>query len=628
MQRVISVEKLAESYISELEWLVRENANVPKTISGLINYVLGNLLVEEARRVLPREAIELHEAGWIHIYKLRDGSLLKPYCGGIDARLVIEKGLRTPTIVSKPPRHLDSAVDQLMNAAYIFSQERTGAIGLYGVDLVIAPYIYREKLTYREVKQNIQRFIFNLNYPLKAGQSPFTNVVLAVSNRQYHNMPDPSEKVFGSGMRLSVSRLGDYIDEAKLVIRAMMEVFAEGDAAGQPFTFPIPTTIVNDVFEKLLREDPELWSAYWGAIARSGQMYFLNGFRHQAEDIFSFCCRLLSDMARVREILHRAKGMWDMPPSVGSVNVVVINCPRLAMIARSSDEAKAFDELDRLLEVARRTLMWFRRRYERLFKAGMYPMSREYIDPENPFKYYYNTVGVIGLAEYAAIMEGDPLLWFRIEPSDLPRIEKLYRDLLNHIQERLREFEDEDGVLYNLEEVPGESLSVRLAWSDWEFARELSTSEDLRIYIPVREEGGRKVPFYTNQLTPPYTTLHLRHQLELEAACQKLFTGGVIKHVFIDRELEPEVIAKFVLGTLKSMDVVYMSVTPTIAVCPACGYRAVGRFDKCPRCGTPMDIWSRVVGYYRPVRSWNEGRRAEFSVRRDLSRDILDIVGH
>ena len=626
-RRAISVEKLVESYISELEWLVRENANVPKTVSGLVSYILGNLLVSEAERLLPRKAVVLHKEGWIHIYKLRDGSILKPYCGGIDSRLVIQKGLRTPTITSRPPKHLDSAVDQLMNAAYIFSQERTGAIGLYGVDLVLAPFIYREQLSYREVKQNVQRFIFNLNYPLKAGQSPFTNVVFAISNRYYLEMPDPSA---GTGFRLGkVAKLGDYVEEAKEVIKAVMEVFAEGDASGQPFTFPIPTTIMNQSFEKMLSEDPELWRVYWSAVAKVGQMYFLNGYRHSAEDIFSFCCRLLSDMGRVREILHKAKGLWDMPPSVGSVNVVVINCPRLAMLARVSGEEKyAWDKLDELLEVARETLMWFRARYLKLFKAGMYPMTREYIDPENPFRYYYNTVGVIGLAEYAAIMLGKPRLWIDEPDENLGYVAKLYRDLLNYIQSRLREFEDADGVLYNVEEVPGESLSVRLAWLDWEWVENTSFSgEDLRIYIPVGDVGGRKQPYYTNQLTPPYTTLHLRKQLWLEGECQKLFTGGVIKHVFIDRELPPEAIAKFVTTTLRTTDVVYMSVTPTIAVCPTCGYRAVGRFSKCPKCGNPMDLWSRVVGYYRPIRSWNEGRVAEFYARRDLSQDILDIVG-
>ncbi len=617
---VISIEIAVQNYIGENVWLVRENANVPKSISGFFSYIMGELLSAEAEKLLPKKAIELHKDGWIHIYKLRDGAIVKPYCGGIDSRLIVEKGLRTPTIISRPPKHLDSAVDQLMNAAYIFSQERTGAIGLYGVDLVIAPYIRRDVCSYRLVKQNIQRFVYNLNYPLKSGQSPFTNIVFAISNKFYRKVSVPH------------ARLGDvyenYLDEAKSIIKAFAEVFLEGDALKQPFTFPIPTVIYNDVFTKILGEDPELYTAFWSMVSSSGQCYFLNGMKHRAEDIFSFCCRLLSDMSRVREILHQAKGVWDMPPSVGSVNVVVINCPRLAMYARiKGDEKYMWDKLDELLEIARETLMWFRKRYIELFKAGLYPMTREYIDKENPFKFYYNTVGLIGLAEYASIMIGNPFYWQYADPSSLPQVVKIYRDLLEHIHSRLKEFEDLDNVLYNVEEVPGESLSTRLAMLDWEYASKHRDGEDLRAYIPVAPLGPSKQMFYTNQLTPPYTTLHLKHQLWVESECQKLFTGGVIKHVFVDQELEPEIVAKFIDYVMRQTDVVYISITPTISVCPSCGTRFIGRKDTCPRCGSKTDIWSRIVGYYRPIKAWNVGKKAEFYTRRDLGKDVRDIVG-
>lgn len=614
-----------EEYLQGAEWAVKDNANIPHTISGLLSHVQGATLYLEAQRILPEVSLRLHNEGWIYIYKLKDGSIVRPYCGGIDSRLIVEKGLRTPTIVSRPPKHLDSAVDQLVNAIYIFSQERTGAVGLYGVDLVLAPFIRKDGLEYRAIKQNIQRFIYNLNYPLKSGQSPFTNVVFALSNRFYRSQP----AVVGEGVsrfRLVLETYDSFIEEACNVVKAFAEVLESGDALHQPFTFPIPTTIINGDFEKSVNNDPELWETYWRMVTRVGQMYFLNGYRHRAEDIFSFCCRLLSDMKRVREVLHQARGVWDMPPSVGSINVVVLNLPRLAMIARVSDEERARDQLDKLLEVSRAILMWFRARYLKLFKQGLYPMTREYIDPDDPFKFYYNTIGLVGLAEYAAIMLGDPFLWFTAQPSDLVKIEKLYRDVLNHIHSRLQEFEEEDGVLYNVEEVPGETLGVKLAYADLEFAKSLSTSEDLTAYIPVGEVEGRKVPFYTNQLTPPYTTLHLKDQLELEASCQKLFTGGVIKHVFVDRELDHNVVARFVLQTMRDKDIVYLSITPTVAVCPVCGHRSVGRWSKCPGCGAPMNLWSRVVGYYRPVTSWNSGRVAEFTTRRDLSRDLEELA--
>jgi len=616
------VGKVVEEYMSGIEWAVRDNANVPWSLPGLLSHVLGEALKEYALEALPRRSVELHEEGWIYIYKLRDGSAVKPYCGGLDSKRVIESGLRTVSVVSKPPKHLDSAVDQLVNAVYMFSQERTGAVGLYGVDMVLAPYVARDRLSYRDVKQNVQRFVYNLNYPLKAGQSPFTNVVFAFSNKFYRAQSSP-----GIGFRLD-EPLESFVDEAVQVVKAFVEVFREGDAVGQPFTFPIPTSIVNSDFVKMLSRDLEVWEAYWSMVSEVGQMYFLNGFRTMAEDLFSFCCRLLSDMSRVREILHQAKGVWDMPPSVGSVNVVVVNAPRLAVLARVRDDKAMFEKLDELLEVSREALNWFRSAYTKLFRAGLYPMTREYIDRVDPFKFYYNTVGVIGLAEYASIMLGEPRLWLESSPSMLPEIEKLYRALLEHINSRLKEFEEADGVLYNVEEVPGETLGIKLAWKDWDYLGEFSKrfSDDLRAYIPVGEVDGRKTPFYTNQLTPPYTSLHLRYQLDLEASCQKLFTGGVIKHVFVDGRLEPETVSKFVLRTLESKDVVYLSITPTIAVCPNCGRRWIGRRDKCPSCGSQPDLWSRIVGYYRPVKSWNDGRRAEFALRRDMSREVEELA--
>ncbi|MEM1873031.1 MAG: anaerobic ribonucleoside-triphosphate reductase [Acidilobaceae archaeon] len=605
-----------ESYVERAEWLTRDNANIPESIGGLLNAMLGEALYQLALRIVPRRALELHEEGWVYVYKLRDGSAVKPYCGGIDARLLVEKGLKTPTVVSSPPRHLDSAVDQMVNAMYSFSFERTGAIGLYGVDLNLAPFVEKDGLSYAGVKQNIQRLVYNLNYPLKTGQSPFTNVILAFSNRMYRAQPLP-------GLRLG-ELYESYVGRALEVVKALAEVFSEGDSLRQPFTFPITTSLVNRDFEKLLESDGPLWEKYWGMVSEVGQMYFLNGFNHRAEDLFSFCCRLISDMDRVREHLRIAKGVWDMPPSVGSVNVVVVNAPRLAFTALASDESRAFEKLDELLEAAREALNALRAQYLRLHRLGFYPMTAEYIDRENPFKYYYNTIGVIGMAEYAAIMSGDPGFW--TDGGRLSEALSSYEKLLNYIHERLAELEEEDGVLYNVEEVPGETLGVKLAEKDlrWLKAR---GRQDLALFIPVGELPEGKKPFYTNQLTPPYSTAHLRDQLWLESRAQPMFTGGVMKHVFVDRRLPPDVVARFVLRVMRETSVVYMSITPTIAVCPRCRLRQVGRMERCPRCGEPLDVWSRIVGYYRPIRMWNSGRRAEFAIRRDYSEEVLEIAG-
>ncbi|MEM4667388.1 MAG: anaerobic ribonucleoside-triphosphate reductase, partial [Thermofilum sp.] len=503
-------------YIERSEWLARDNANVPEGVGGLKYALLGEALHQIAQKVVPPEALRLHDEGWIYIYKLRDGSVIKPYCGGIDSRRVVERGLRTPTISSRPPKHMDSAADQLVNAVFAFSVERTGAIGLYAIDLNLAPFVKRDDLDYARVKQNVQRFIYNLNYPLKTGQSPFTNTVLAFSNRPYRSQPL-------WGPRLG-ERYEDHLDGAVMVVRALSEVLAEGDALGQPFTFPIATSLVNSDFEKILGSDGDLWLSFWTMVSEVGQMYFLNGFNHRAEDLFSFCCRLLSDMNKVMEHLKIARGVWDMPPSVGSINVIVINAPRLAMLASVTDESKAFERLDELLEVARKTLKAFREQYLKLHRLGFYPMTAEYIDKENPFRYYYSTVGLIGLAEYAAIMSGDPAFWF--EGARLSEALTYYRHLLDHIRSRLSEFEKEDGDLYNVEEVPGETLGIKLAEKDITWLKTTGKPSLLQ-FIPVGETPQGKRPFYTNQLTPPYSTVHLKDQLWLESEAQPMFTGGV-----------------------------------------------------------------------------------------------------
>lgn len=603
------------SYIDRAEFYVKDNANVPESIGGLQYALLGEAFYSLASKILPSDVVRLHEEGWIYVYKLRDGSILKPYCGGIDSRPVIERGLQTQTITSSPPKHLDSAVDQLVNALFSFSIERTGAVGIYGLDLNLAPFISRDRLGYREVKQNIQRFVFNLNYPLKTGQSPFTNTIFAFSNRSYRRLPIPNSRF---------DLYDTVVEESLIVVKAFSEVFSEGDAIGQPFTFPIPTSVVNSEFEKVLSEREDVWDAFWRMVSSTGQMYFLNGFNHNAENLFSFCCRLISDMSRVNGV-KMAKGLWDMPPGVGSVNVITINIVRLAFMSLKTDESRAVDKLDELLEVARKALMVFRRQYERLHRLGMYPMSARYIDGENPFKYYYNTIGLIGLAEYASVMSGEPGYWF--DGVRVGEVVGLYERLLKHIHMRISEFESEDGVLYNVEEVPGETIGTKLAAKDFTWLRSNGMA-GYSVFIPVGEVPGEgKKPFYTNQLTPPYSPIELEKQIEIESSVQPLFTGGVMKHVFVDKPLPPEAISKFVTSVFKTKRIVYMSVTPTISVCTNCGYRSVSRADKCPRCGQTTDLWSRVVGYYRPVRMWNNGRRAEFAVRRDYSEEILKIVG-
>jgi len=619
MSDVGIISRLEDEYIGNLSWLVRENANTNESAISLFWYIAKKTICSEGVLKIINGYVpgagKLHNDGWIHIHKIFDGGWWLPYCGGINTGIVLQKGLKTPSIISKPPKHLDSAVDQLANFIMMMAQERTGAVGLDAIDLYLAPYVRHDKLEYKQVKQCIQRLIYNLNYTIRVGyQSPFSNITIGLGVKPYYEAP-----AYVGGK--VVGKLGDFIDEAKLILKAMCEVFLEGDAYGRPFTFPIPTIIVTKEFLKILEEDAELWELFWRTVAERGTFYFLNSLHTDRTGIFSFCCRLTIDRVKVNEYLHMTKGTWVQIPGTGSIGYVSINLPRTAIIASKIGDAEnhIFDVLIDLIEVARKILNLLRQRYIKLHKHGLYPLTREYIDPENPFRYYYNTIAVVGIAEMVPIILNEPRLWYReITPEGKELkddITRIYNRVLGYINKLLQEYEREDNVLYNLEQAPAESASYRFALLDW------IAYPNYRDFIPHEVDfvTGRIEPFYTSQNTPPYTTYRLEVQMEIEEASQRLFTGGVIKHIFVHRPLEYEKVADLITGILERYDVVYLSYTPTQSICLNCGYRTTAQIWECPKCGsTEIEQWTRIVGYYRPVRQFNPGRRAEYKARRDM----------
>ena len=613
------IDRVEEEYIEELNWLAKENANIGVSAMSLLFYKVKNILVEDTLSKLPADIAKAHYEGLIHINKIRDGGWYLPYCQGYSTAKILATGLKTETVKSRPPRHLDSAIDQLANFIMIAANESTGAVGLDAVDLYLAPFVRYDNLDYRHVKQCIQRFIYNLNYSTRAGyQAPFSNVTLALGVRDYWNAP----AVVGGK---TVGKLGDFVDEAKLVLKAICEVFLEGDAYGRPFTFPVTTVIATREFFKILEEDPELSELFWKVVAERGSFYFLNSITTDRTGIFSFCCRLTVDRKKVLDALHEARGTWLQIPGTGSIGYVTINLPRLAMMAKKSgdQESTVLDYMLECLEKSRRVLMMLRRRYEKLHRLGLYPIRRTYLDNLNPFKYCFNTVAVTGIAEYAAIMLGEPKLWYREFSLDgkeyAPEIVKVYRKTLTYMSKILEEFESEDNVLYNLEQAPAESSSYRFALLDYE------KYPEYREYIPTEVDPytGKREPFYTSQNTPPYTTYRLSTQIHIESETQKLFTGGVIKHIFVHRPIEPTKVKELIQEVLNT-DIVYVSYTPTQSICLDCGYRTTQTIWSCPKCGSNnIEQWTRIVGYYRPLRQFNPGRRAEFKARRGLDQHVL-----
>jgi len=617
----------------------RDNANVPESPSALMIYHSLHLLKREVlnqlRKAVP-DAVHAHETGDIYIHKLPEVWYV-PYCGGLKSQAVMKGGLRTHTTVSRPPRHLDSAIDQLKRAVISLSFERVGAVGLNDLPLVLAPFVRYDSLDYRQVKQCIQRFIFDLNnIERPSSQSPFTNISIGV---EYSDKLLKEVDVYVDGRRVGSAL--DYYDEALVIFKALLENYLEGDAVGNPFTFPIPTVLVTDKLWKILEERSELWELFWKVIAVRGSFYFLN---FPENVVHCFCCRLMYNIDKVREVQHIAKGVWYLPPLFGSINYVSINLPRIAFVSR--DDNDLFENLLLCMNSARKVLNIFRARHEYFYDIagnGMFMMTKSIAEIDGLRdvniieKFYYNTISTVGTAEAVNILilkncddylrgmkSGFKTIWHFVDSNVISDVIYWYRKILEFMRSVLEEFEREDDRLYNLEQAPAETASVKLAYRDLE-----TFGKSIEPFIPRDTDPltGETTYFYTSQLTPYYTTASLNIQVQIESECQRLYTGGVIKILQVhtpfwspewSREEQIDGLERLskLIRSIMSTGVVYLAFTPVQNHCNDCNYLWIGDGDACPRCGSKnIDVWSRIVGYYRPVRNWNKGRRAEFMAR-------------
>ncbi len=619
--------RLEEEYLGERDWEVKENANETKSYSNFRNYVFEKLVKkpEVLREFLPAQAVEAHFRGDLHIHKLPD-SLWIPYCNGWSYRRVLKLGLRTPGVVSRPAKHFDTAVAHLVNLFFMGAQEFTGAQAVSAFDLYVAPFVAHDGLNYERVKQVLQGMLFELNYPARAGyQSPFTNITLVLDTSR--SMLDGDAYIAGKPN----GRLGDYVEEAALVARALFELYKEGDGLGQPFTFPIPTLMITRDFDWNGRRWGELTDLIFEALAAKGTAYLLNGYASNVEALYAMCCRLTidvnhvlnhgsltlslgftsvdaeeayEDFLRTRE-RSKAYGIWALPDATGSIGVVTINMPRLA--ALSEGEWEVFEDLLRgQLERARQVLLTWRKRYERSLRAGLMPITKVYL---GHFRHHFNTFGLIGLPEAAANFMRNPKVWFEGSKKEMQEAIEIEKRMVRLVREYAEECEQEDGYLYNVEEIPGESTGYRLARLDLEMFRE----EYRKGEVLIPSDGA--APFYSNSVVPYYADVPIHQRAIWEGEVQQEFTGGVMMHLFLAERPDPEVLKKLVYRIATNTKVVYFSVTPTISVCRKCGWSAVGLFDECPKCHNTTDVWSRIVGYYRPVRNWNLGKKAEFRLR-------------
>ena len=586
---------LVEDYLSESDWRVRENSNMTFSLQGLNTHITDRIISQYwLNKIYPAPIRRTHESGDFHIHDL---GTLGAYCVGWDLRDLLLRGFRgvRGKIESRPAKHFRVALLQIVNFMYTLQGESAGAQAFSSLDTYLAPFIRADGLTYGEVRQNVQEFVYNMNVPTRVGfQTPFTNITLDLKVPRFMT----NEPVILGGA-LRESTYGDHQPEIDLFNRAFAEVMLDGDMHGRPFTFPIPTYNITEDFDW----DNPILDPVWEMTAKYGIPYFSNfiGSDMHPEDARSMCCRLRIDN---RELRSRGGGLFGAHPLTGSVGVVTLNLPRLGYLA--TDEPEFFDRLGRLMDLARKALEIKRKTLESLTESGLYPYSKYYLEriKEAEGRFWCNhfsTIGVIGMNEALLNLIGRSI-------AD-PEGQALALQTLDWMRDRLGTYQEETGDIFNLEATPAEGASYRLAKKD------LDRFPDLRIYN--LEAHGGDVPYYTNSTQlPAGLTDDLFEAMRLQDALQTRYTGGTVFHAYLGERLPSAAVTKRLVRKIaETFKMPYYSLTPTFSVCPRHGYLD-GEQAACTVCGTRTEVYSRVVGYLRPVEQWNDGKRAEFADRR------------
>ncbi len=591
--------ELIDSYLDRLDWRVNENSNMAYSLQGLNNYVSSEASKTYwLNKIYTPEVREAHTSGAIHLHDL---GLLSPYCVGWDLRDLLAEGFKGASgkAESRPAKHFRSALGQIVNFFYTLQGEAAGAQAFSNIDTLLAPFIRYDQLDYREVKQAMQEFVFNLNVATRVGfQTPFTNVTL--------DLQAPStlagEAVMIGG-ELRDDCYGDFQAEMDFFNRAFLEVLSEGDAKGRVFTFPIPTYNITADFD---------WDApglerLWDVTARYGIPYFANFVNSEMspEDARSMCCRLRLDL---RSLERRGGGLFGANPLTGSIGVVTVNMPRLGHLA--DNEADFLERLDRLMEIARTSLETKRKVLERFTEQGLYPYTRFYLRQVKErfgdcWHNHFSTIGLIGMNEACLNLLGQDI--------GTEEGRGFAARVLDHMRDELRRFQEETGNFYNLEATPAEGTAYRLAKADHERFPEMISG-----YESCCDAADE--PFYTNstQLPVNYTD-DVFHMLDLQDDLQSRYTGGTVQHVFLGEAApDPEAVKQFVRTVCGQYRLPYFTLSPTFSVCPVHGYLN-GETPTCPTCESPTEIYSRVVGYLRPIGQWNAGKQKEFSLRSTYS---------
>jgi ribonucleoside-triphosphate reductase len=587
---------LMKKYIQEVDWKVKENSNMSYSLQGLNNFISSDVTAQYwLSQVYPEKIREAHSNGDLHIHDL---SILAVYCVGWDLQDLLMKGFAgvPGKVESKPPKHFRSALGQIVNFFYTLQGEAAGAQALSNFDTLLAPFVRADNLDYAGVKQAMQEFIFNINVPTRVGfQTPFTNITMDL------NVPGTlAESPAIIGGEYQENTYADYQKEMDMINAAFADVMMEGDAKGRVFTFPIPTYNITKDFDW---DNPNL-DNLWKMTGKYGIPYFSNFINSDMspDDARSMCCRLRLDN---RELQKRGGGLFGANPLTGSIGVVTLNLPRLGYLAK--DETDFFQQLDALVQIAVESLTIKRKILENFTDGSLYPYSRFYLRKikEKTGKFWTNhfsTIGVLGMNEAC----------INFLNQDIASMEgqKFAVRVMDHLRQRLESIQAETNEIFNLEATPAEGTSYRFAILDKEwFSGIVCANEDQY------RNGGD--PFYTNSTQLPVNhTDDLFETLDLQDDLQIKYTGGTVQHLFLGEQVKDiSTVKKLIRTVSNNYRLPYFTLTPTFSVCPNHGYLP-GEHRSCAKCGADTEVYSRVVGYLRPVKQWNNGKQAEFSMRK------------
>lgn len=583
-----------DKYLGKLDWEVQENANMAFSLQGLNRYGVSYIIKRYwLNKVYPKEVREAHQSGDFHIHNL---DTLGPYCSGWDLYDLLIRGFGgvTGKVESKPAKHLRVVLGQMVNFLYTLQGEVAGAIAFSNFDTLLAPFIRYDNLTYKQVKQAFQEFLYNMAVPTRVGfQCPFTNITLDLKpSPSFANLP----VIIGG--KLQKETYAEFEEEMKVLNKAFYEVILEGDKTGKPFHFPIPTINITKDFPW---DDPA-YDLIFKASGKYGTNYFANYINSEMnpEDVRSMCCRLRLDLKQLHN--RGGGGLFGAGALTGSIGVVTIDLPRIGYLSKTKKDF--FERLERVMDLAKESLEIKRKLLENYIEKGLYPYSKYYLENIKKMRnaYYANhfaTIGLVGMNEC--------LLNFIGADITSRKGRKFALEVMDFMRKGLIKYQSETNNIYNLEATPAESTAYRLAL------------KDKKQYPDIVTAGTEKTPYYTNssQLPVNYTT-DAFEALKLQDEIQCKYTGGTVLHLFLGENIsDVSTVKALIKKVFEKFHLPYITLTPTFSICPAHGYLS-GEHFFCPKCTIeqPCEVYSRIVGYIRPVSQWNDGKKREWKERK------------